>query len=163
VRLGEHLDVRDGTHDTPKYVKNGYPLITSKNLDNGKLNTDDIQFISEADHVAISTRSRVDDGDILFAMIGSIGNPVIVNKKFDFSIKNVALFKKIDSNLNDMKYIFYFFIFIQEKIKKYALGGVQSFVSLTFLRNYLVPIPPLDEQKRIVKKIEKLLLNIPNN
>jgi len=157
VRLGEYLDVRDGTHDTPKYVKKGFPLITSKNLNNGQLNIENIQFISEDDHAAISTRSRVDDGDILFAMIGSIGNPVIINKTFDFSIKNVALFKKINPYLNNMKYIFYILMFVQEDMKKIALGGVQSFVSLTFLRNFIIPLSPLSEQHRIVERIEEIL------
>ena len=37
VRLSECLDVRDGTHDTPQYVEKGIPLVTSKNLVNGKI------------------------------------------------------------------------------------------------------------------------------
>ena len=38
TRLGHILDVRDGTHDTPKYQEVGIPLVTSKNLKDGKLN-----------------------------------------------------------------------------------------------------------------------------
>lgn len=49
VQLGTEADVRDGTHDSPKYVNKGYPLITSKNIVNGKLNFNDISFISEED------------------------------------------------------------------------------------------------------------------
>ena len=61
--------VRDGTHDTPKYVERGVPLITSKNLINGKIDYKKIQMISEKDHEEISKRSHVHDGDILFDMI----------------------------------------------------------------------------------------------
>src|SRR5699024_4929998 len=49
VRLDTVLDVRDGTHDTPKYVKNGIPLITSKNISNGHLDFSNIKYISEKD------------------------------------------------------------------------------------------------------------------
>jgi type I restriction enzyme S subunit len=42
-------------------------------------------------------------------------------------------------------------------MRKKASGGVQSFVSLTFLRNLIIPPPPLEEQKRIVCKIEEML------
>lgn len=56
-----------------------------------------------------------------------------------------------------MKYIFYLLCFYQKEMKDTASGGVQSFVSLSFLRNFLIPIPPLFEQRRIVQKIEELL------
>jgi type I restriction enzyme, S subunit len=89
----ECMDVRDGTHDSPKYVISEYPLVTSKNLINGKIDFSTCSFISKEDLDAISKRSAVDDGDILYAMIGTIGNPVIVKKQSEFAIKNVALFK----------------------------------------------------------------------
>lgn len=156
VRLGDSLDVRDGTHDSPKYVAEGFPLVTSKNLKNGIIDFDTCKYISEFDHIKISERSKVDRNDILFAMIGSIGNPVLVSIDEEFSIKNMALFKNI-SSIMDMIYVYWFLLFSQEIMKKQASGGVQSFVSLKFLREYLLPLPPLAEQKRIVEKIEELL------
>ncbi|MBU5428194.1 restriction endonuclease subunit S [Tissierella pigra] len=156
VRFQEVLDVRDGTHDTPKYVDTGIPLITSKNLVNGEINFDDIKFISIEDHKKISERSNVENEDILFAMIGSIGNPVIVNENLEFSIKNVALFKYYKKGLITPKYLYYYLLFVQEDMKKQSSGGVQSFISLTFLRNYIFPLPSLAEQKRIVEKVDEL-------
>ena len=156
VTLGEYLDVRDGTHDTPKYVASGIPLVTSKNLNNGKLDFSNIKYISEVDHSQISLRSKVDVGDILFAMIGSIGNPVLIKETCNFSIKNIGLFKKYIIETN-MEYIYYILLELQDDMRKKASGGVQSFVSLSFLRNYLIPLPPLNEQKRIVAKLEEIL------
>lgn len=156
VRLGEILDVRDGTHDTPKYIEQGIPLITSKNLINGNISFDDVKYISIEDHRKISERSNVEKYDILFAMIGSIGNPVIVKKNVDFSIKNVALFKYYKRELISPEYIYYYLFFSQESMKSQSSGGVQSFVSLTFLRNYVFALPPLSEQKRIVEKVDEL-------
>ena len=49
VRLGEILDVRDGTHDTPKYLDSGVPLITAKNLDNGSIDFNNVNYISFED------------------------------------------------------------------------------------------------------------------
>lgn len=155
TRLNECLDVRDGTHDTPKYVSQGIPLITSKNLNNGELDFSTAKFISEKDYVAINNRSRVDNEDILFAMIGSIGNPVLVKKEQEFSIKNVALFKNICQKMN-MQYVYFYLCLAQEEMKRISSGGVQVFVSLGFLRNYLIPIPPLSEQHRMVNKIIEL-------
>lgn len=157
VRFSEVVDVRDGTHDTPKYVSEGIPLVTSKNLVNGKIDFDTAKLISKEDATAINMRSEVNTGDILFAMIGTIGNPVLVEKDREFCIKNMALFKPIGNRLFDMKYFLLFLQKEQEQMKKSASGGVQAFVSLKFLRNYLLPLPPLTEQKRIVARLEELL------
>lgn len=156
VRINDCIDVRDGTHDTPKYVEEGYPLVTSKNLKNGDIDFSNCKFISKEDHLKISERSRVDVNDILFAMIGSIGNPVKVQVSNEFSIKNMALFKSIRNYFN-MDYLYWFLYSSQYDMKKIAYGAVQSFVSLKFLREYLLPLPPLGEQKRIVEKLEELL------
>lgn len=157
VRITEIIDVRDGTHDTPKYVTIGVPLVTSKNLIDGNINFETAKLISAEDAQTINMRSAVDDGDILFAMIGTIGNPVLVKKDREFCIKNMALFKAIGQNLLHMEYFLLYLQNEQYVMKKKASGGVQSFVSLRFLRNYLLPLPPLAEQKRIVAKLEEIL------
>lgn len=74
VRLSDIIDVRDGTHDSPKYVPMGIPLVTSKNLSNGTIDYGNVKYITQEDADKINARSMVDDDDILFAMIGSIGN-----------------------------------------------------------------------------------------
>ena len=155
VRFSDVLDVRDGTHDTPKYVPTGIPLVTSKNFINGNIIFDTAKFISQEDADLINARSKVDTNDILLAMIGTIGNPVLIDKDRDFCIKNVALFKKV-SELLLMKYVFYYLTGEQYMMRRKAVGGVQKFVSLNFLRAYLIPLPPLAEQKRIVAKLEQI-------
>ncbi|MGE7021324.1 restriction endonuclease subunit S [Solibacillus cecembensis] len=156
-RAANVLDVRDGTHDTPKYVSEGIPLVTSKNLNNGDISFESAKFISMEDHLAIEQRSKVDNDDILFAMIGTIGNPVLVKKHRDFSVKNVGIFKSYPVNKVNMKYILYFLTYMENIIKKNASGGVQAFISLSGLRDIMIPIAPIKEQNEIVSKIEKLL------
>ena len=159
-RLISYLDVRDGTHDSPKYYNQGIPFVTSKNLKNGEIDFSSCKLISDNDHKKFSERSCVDDGDILFAMIGSIGNPVIVKKDREFSIKNVALFKRYNDEVTYNKYIYYYLEYVQDELKKIASGGVQSFIGLNTFRSLLFPLPPLAEQHRIVEKIESLLPKI---
>ncbi len=156
VRLSDVLDVRDGTHDSPKYHDEGIPLVTSKNISGGSLSFDDVKLISEDDAKKINERSFVDDGDILFAMIGSIGNPVIVKKDRDFCIKNVALFKNISEKDLDMSYVYWFLMHEQYELRKTAIGGLQPFVSLKVFRNHLMPLPPIAEQKRISNRLYEL-------
>lgn len=159
TRLTECLDVRDGTHDSPKYCNKGYPLVTSKNLKETGIDFSSCKLISLKDYEAINKRSKVDDNDILFAMIGTIGNPILYHGETQFSIKNMALFKHIGAFI-DMEYAYWFLKFAQLDIKKKASGGVQNFVSLTFLRKYLIPLPPLAEQRRIGSRVEALMKEI---
>jgi type I restriction enzyme S subunit len=157
VRLQQAYDVRDGTHDTPQYQATGYPLVTSKNIYGGVLDLSDVKLISPADHEQISARSKVDRNDILFAMIGSIGNPVLVDTDVEFSVKNVALFKYYAASLSCPQYLL---LVLQTEVagmKDRAAGGVQAFVSLGQLRSRVVALPPLAEQSRIVTRVEELM------
>lgn len=148
--LNEICDVRDGTHDSPKYKESGVKFVTSKNIIDAKLDFTDIKFISKEDSIEIDKRSKVNKGDIIMSMIGTIGNAVLINDEPDFSIKNVALFKPITSKVNPI-----FFIqmlhseFYQGYIESKLAGGIQKFISLGVLRTLSMPIPKLDEQNII--------------
>ena len=154
------LDVRDGTHDSPKYVAEGVPFVTSKNISKGYLDFSDINYITQIDADKINQRSLVEDNDILLAMIGSIGNPVKVKKDREFAIKNMALIKAVpDSHIN-MDYVLLLLKYMQVKFKFDSSGGVQNFVSLTYLREFQVPLPPVEEQQRIVDRVGELMEQI---
>ena len=89
-------------------------------------------------------------------MIGTIGNPVVVKKDREFSIKNVALFKVGNNNskLNNC-YLKYILEVSTQELNNKAIGGNQKFVGLGYLRNYEIPLPSLEEQKAIVAQIEQ--------
>ena len=160
VRLNSYSDVRDGTHDTPHYVTCGYPLVTSKDFISGKFDFSKTKYIDEQTFVEINKRSNVQIGDILFSMIGgNIGSMILITREnyFDMAIKNVALFKQYIYDEIIIKYLCFYLQSQIISIKSTALGGAQSFVPLNILRNYLMPIPPLSEQQRIVSKLEEIL------
>ncbi|UWO50148.1 restriction endonuclease subunit S [Eshraghiella crossota] len=161
-RLNSIVDVRDGTHDTPTYVDKGIPLITSKNLVEGGIDYSNVKYISEKDAISINERSGVNIGDILFAMIGTIGNPSMVTEDILISIKNVALFKFTFSKNLSNHFVMYFLDYAQEDMKNKPSGGLQPFVSLNFLRTYLVPVPPVEEQQRIVSILADSINKIRN-
>ena len=155
-KLGEVYDVRDGTHDSPKYHNQGFPLVTSKNLKNHKLTFDDIKFISETDYFNINKRSKVDVGDVLFAMIGTIGNPVVIEDEPNYAIKNVALFKVGN---NQSSYFLKYFLDSKQTIDKMrqdAKGTTQKFVGLGYLRSFPILIPPFKDQQTIVRQLDAL-------
>lgn len=155
-KLDTITDVRDGTHDSPQYVETGHPFITSKNIKDGFINYEDIQYVSDKDYEKINKRSKVDKNDILMGMIGTIGNIALVRETPDFAIKNVALIKNIDN-------VFYRYLYhcLQSKSIVHQLGenldgGTQKFIALNKIRMLNIPIPSKDEQHKIGDYMESL-------
>ena len=162
-KLSDISDVRDGTHESPKYVLDGFPLITSKNLlSNGSIDFENINLVSEEDYTNINKRSKVDINDILFGMIGTIGNPVIV-KETGFAIKNVALIKQQKELLNKFMIFYLSGNSIAKQFYIENTGGTQKFLALGVIRSLKIKFPPDTEQQKIAafltavdNKIEQL-------
>ncbi|MCD5249659.1 restriction endonuclease subunit S [Enterococcus faecalis] len=147
-KLGEESDVRDGTHDSPKYFDDGYPLVTSKNLKDFGLDLSDVSLISYKDFKSINKRSKVDIGDILFGMIGTIGNPVQIFRD-DFAIKNVALIKEQRKILNGFLIHILKSPVFDRYIRNENAGGTQKFLALSKVRGFEFLRPNIEEQVRI--------------
>lgn len=155
--------VFDGTHDTPEPVINGYPLVTSKNILGGTLDLKQTYNISEDDYLAIQKRSAVSQWDIVFSMIGSIGETYLEkNKDIPYAIKNVGVFSCQDEY--KAKWLYYYLIspYSKKFIDNYLAGAVQKFLPLGTLRNF--PVLPFDESKKGIIEIlaridEKIELN----
>ncbi|MBB1351573.1 MULTISPECIES: restriction endonuclease subunit S [unclassified Pseudoalteromonas] len=159
-RLQDSIDVRDGTHDSPKDANGGetYPLVTSKDFKDGSINFKSARQISAEDHIEISKRSHVEVDDILFSMIGgNIGNQVIVKDSREFSIKNVALFKYYDKKITAPYYFKIYTENLASVLQESAKGGAQPFISLGALRKLVFALPPIEEQHRIVAKADELM------
>lgn len=160
-KLNDICDVRDGTHDSPKYLQNSeYILITSKNIVNGSIDFENVNYISEEDYIKINKRSKVDNGDIIMPMIGTIGNPIIahIDGTHKFCIKNVALIKFLaDSTVNNM---FIVNLMRCSSFSSYLLnqnkGGTQKFVALGAIRKLPIPLPPLSFQRLFAQRIEQI-------
>lgn len=158
--LGEVCDVRDGTHDSPQYLtQSPYILITSKNIVNGRIDYSNVNYISEEDYISINKRSQVNDGDIIMAMIGTIGNPIIVKlERYKFCIKNVALIKFYDNSIVSNKYLHSllnnetYLSFIKSQNK----GGTQKFIALGTIRKLPIPLPNLSIQQTFATRIEAI-------
>lgn len=157
IVLTDVSDVRDGTHDSPKPVSHGYDLVTSKNLTEfGNIDFSECNKISEEDYININKRSKVDVGDILFGMIGTVGRPVFVDRE-GFAIKNVALIKPFSDKVCG-RYLYYVIRskLITNQLQSEMAGGNQKFVSLGKIRKLVVKIPDMKKQEDIVFKISLL-------
>lgn len=69
--LGELCIIKDGTHQTPKYVDNGIPFFSVENVTNNNFKR--VKYITSEDHNILTKNYRIEKGDVLMTRIGSIG------------------------------------------------------------------------------------------
>ena len=156
-RMNEFCYVTDGTHDTPKPVDVGVPLVTGRCISSGFVDFDATYNISETDHVGIKKRSGLKSGDILFSNIGTVGNCCIVDYNREFSVKNVIIFKP--KTKRDTAYLYYWMTSstMQEIFCTQTNGASQQFVGLTFMRRYKLLVPKDDILEAFAEKVSPIV------
>ena len=159
VRADEFCSfVTDGTHDSPKPQSQGRKLITSKHLKGDYIDFDSANWISEGDYQKIIARSAVEQWDILFSMIGTIGtiylekNPIV-----EYACKNMGVFK-FAGNAENAFWMYYYLKSPQAKgyIQSHLRGSTQAYVPLGSLREMPVSIPDRETRNRIVSLLKPL-------
>jgi len=142
--------ITDGTHDSPKQVSNGYKLITGKHILDGFINFENAYTISKEDHLSIKKRSGLEKGDILFSNIGTLGNIGVVTEDFEYSCKNVIIFK-YKHNYSNFLYTYLSNNSTKQKLSNQSTGVAQKFYSLKFIRNLQDFFPP----NKLIEKFDK--------
>jgi len=150
--------VTDGTQDSPKPQAAGRKLITSKHLKGYYLDFESANWISSEDYEKVIARSSVEQWDILYSMIGTIGNVYLEkNPVVDYACKNVGIFK-FGGNCNKAYWMYYYLKSPQamEFIKAHLRGTTQLYVPLATLREMPVPVPDEEEMNKIVAILRTL-------
>ena len=157
--------VTDGTHDSPKPQKFGKKLITSKHLMGDYIDFDSANWISENDYKKIISRSIVEQWDVLFSMIGTIGNIYIEkNPVVKYACKNMGIFK-FAGNKENAYWMYYYLQSPQAKeyFQSHLRGSTQSYVPLCSLREMPVTIPDKKTRNGIVSLLRSLDVKIAIN
>ena len=159
-RLGDILiKLTDGTHSTPKYTESGVPFISVKDISSGKLDFSNCKYISETEHNALYERCNPEIGDMLLTKVGTTGIPVIVDTDKQFSLFVSVALLKFNQELLYNKYLLYMINspLVQKQATENTKGvGNKNWV-MRDIANTLIVIPPIEEQKRIVAKIEEIM------
>ena len=155
VRLEDFvMAITDGDHQPPPQSKTGVPFLVISDVNTGVINFSNARFVSEEYYNNLPAIRRVAKGDILFTVTGSYGITILVDTEQNFCFqRHIGLIKTISCSewitavlKSDC---------VQKYCDKVATGTAQKTVSLGHLRDLVIPVPPLSEQKRIVNEIER--------
>lgn len=154
-RLGEVCDFENGfAFSSDNYCSQGVPLIRISNIQNSKIDLKDVVFVDKI----VDEKFIVEKGDLLIAMSGAttgkMGNYTFEEKAYlNQRVGNIRI--KAESILYP-KYRDFFMLTKSNDVLKMAYGGAQPNISGKMIESLLLPLPPLEEQHRIVEKIEHI-------
>lgn len=149
--------ITDGVHAKPEYTENGVPFISVKDITTGTLIFDKCKFISEEAHQKYYKRCNPEYDDILYTKVGATyGRSAIVNVKSEFSLYvSVALIKPKRELINP-KYLKD--ALANPAIKRQADRAIKGIgvpdLHLNMIKNFLLPLPTLQEQNEFENRIE---------
>lgn len=149
--------ITDGTHDSPKQQANGIYLVTGKHLIGGFIEFTSAYYISEADHEKIQRRSKVVNGDLILSNIGTIGSVALIDSPFEFSVKNVIIFKPNRDEFTSFLYCYLNSDEMQTRFQQESSGTSQRFFSLNHARGLKVKIPYETKLRDFHNEVSKLL------
>lgn len=148
----------DGTHKTPRYVENGVPFVSVKDMSSGTLKLDNTKYITKEEHKTLFERCNPQKGDIILSKIGTTGIPVIVETDIEFSLFVSLALLKFNNEYIDREYLKNLILspLVQKQCKENTKGvGNKNWVMKDISRTLIV-IPPHNEQVKIIEKLNTL-------
>ena len=151
------------------YVEDGIPVIRGSNLNGGR-------YLDETEFVFVSEQKMREDlfgnlahrGDVVFTQRGTLGQTALIphDARFDTYVISQSQMKlTVDPEKADPRFVYYYFSSHEaiQKIRNQNSSSGVPHINLTSLRNFLVPLVPLDEQKRIADTLSAYDDLIANN
>ena len=159
------IPITDGTHQTPTYAErqNGIPFLSSKDVTTGKINWSDIKYITKELHQELYKRVAPFRNDILLAKNGTTGIAALVDTDIVFDIYvTLALIRPV--KYISPRYLLYVINsrFCKEQFNDHLTGIGLPNLHLRDINKTFIPLPPIEEQQRIVAKLDNWFEQIEN-
>ena len=152
------LHLCDGSHNPPVGIDfSEYPMLSSKNIFFDSYDYSEPRYLTKEQFDIENKRTNVSDGDILLTIVGTIGRVCCIKEPFQpFTLQRSVAVIKPNKNIIISRYLMYCLCGLNAYFNKEAKGVAQKGIYLKQLGKISIPVPPLQEQKRIVAELDLL-------
>ncbi|MDM8560967.1 restriction endonuclease subunit S [Candidatus Parabeggiatoa sp. HSG14] len=163
TRLGEILQFINGDRgknypSKDKLSTKGIPFISAVNLQSGTVSKDNLLCVNKDQFNKLGS-GKLNKNDIVFCIRGSLGKSAIYPFNSGAIASSLVILRQFNFNIDTLLYLNQYISsqLLFNEINKYDNGTAQPNLSANNFMNFLCPIPPFPEQKRIVAKIDELM------
>src|SRR5262249_29978689 len=142
--------ITDGDHQPPPKETSGVPFLVIGNVRHGKAEFKDCRYVSTEYYNSLDIIRRPKVGDILYTLVGSFGIPILITDRREFCVqRHIGILRPAGEMHKPYLLLALCSSLIFNQALNCATGIAQKTIPLSGLRNFLLPVPPVDEQKRI--------------
>ena len=152
------IDITDGTHKTPIYADQGYIFLSSKNVTSGSIDWDNVMYIPKELHEELYARLAPQRDDILLAKNGTTGIAAIVDRDEVFDIYVSLALIRPDKRKITPRYLLH--AINSEPSKEFFNSHLKGIgvpnLHLTHIRETPIKVPTFEQQKKIIRVLDKM-------
>ncbi len=161
VRLGDVCELQNGFAFKSKYFRpNGVPVLRISSIQDELVSDNRPVFTDPADYNEDLTRYKVHNGDLLIAMSGATTGKVGFNRTGKTFLLNQRVGKFKPTSKLSIDFLFLYLVTKVEENLEISAGAAQPNLSTKQINDFVIPLPPLPEQKRIVAILDEAFAGI---
>jgi type I restriction enzyme S subunit len=147
--------ITDGTHQPPPFTRQGVPFLFVRNIVGGQIDFSVDNYVSRETYEKLTERCSPERGDVLYSAVGSFGVAVVVETDLPFTFQRHIAHLKLNHGVINPFYLVWYLNSPAGKRQSdsAALGGAQRTVTLKSLGDFVVPVPNLEVQNRLVDRL----------
>ena len=144
-----------------KFTENGMPIIRISDIKNGEIDDTNVVYFNPSDYEQDLSRYIIYPGEILIAMSGGTTGKIGKNKtsKEFYLNQRVGAFRE-NKSIIEHDYLFYYLLTKSKESLRIAAGAAQPNLSSAQINSFIIPVPSLSEQERIVERLDAAFMQI---
>ena len=150
--------ITDGTHQPPKFKREGIPFIFVSNVAEDRLTYNAEKFIDQETYDELIKRTPIEIGDVLLSTVGSYGHPAVVKSEEKFLFQRHIAYLKPRREIVDSEFLHGAILSsdVQEQIEKAVKGIAQKTLNLSEIKKMVIPVPTMDRQKKFADFVQQV-------